>query len=483
MMRKSQARLLAGVLRPPAQGRPAPGLLTPLHRPAPQQAAAACGQEPCRQRSGIARPEDEGLTAAALLLLHGWRALSAAAAKAAPAVPWTSLSSIKVHRIQAPVGCSRRGKEGVEPPYLGRVQAPGAVCAMPHCASQKNPPWEPGASTRPAPYPGSGSSKGKLIFYGISGAARRAAAPFQPGWARPRGKPGGDGEAGAGQRRHVLPLVAFHHRSNSPALVRAGPRPAAPCPGGCKGGGEACRKGGEEKWRGLSPQECSSVLLEAVSALTPCTNHAFLPPGMGQSPPAQQEELPASSPNYFGSLAGGGANIKTKKSLPRPSSQTKGSTLHFPRYSDGAEMTLQADRESCCHLQGCSGWPRAGSAAWFEFRPHRFRTDRHRNSSSAYNQGHRREPKQVPMFGWASPRQAGWGSYPDPVTSSQPLWLAGGTMRAPYQLQQQTKMSSHQEAGACIRSVLQRRKPNFYRRGAHARSHRHTHTHTHTEPR
>lgn len=198
-----------------------PGAADPPCRPAPQQAAAACRQKPCRQRSGIARPEDEGLTAAALLLLHGWQALSAAAAKAAPAVPWTSLSSIKVHRIQAPVGCSRRGKEGAEPPYLGRVQAPGAVCAMPHA-----PPKKTTLGTRsqrsPCSLPWLGLQRGKTNFLPISGAARRAAAPLQPGWARTRRKPGGDGEAGVAQRRHVLLLAAFRPRSNSPALVQAG---------------------------------------------------------------------------------------------------------------------------------------------------------------------------------------------------------------------------------------------------------------------
>lgn len=74
-------------------------------RPAPQ--------ERCRQHFGIACPGDEGLTA----LSAGLASAAAAAAKAALAVPRTSRSSIKVHRIPAPGGwtggpsptCEHRG--------------------------------------------------------------------------------------------------------------------------------------------------------------------------------------------------------------------------------------------------------------------------------------------------------------------------------------------------------------------------------------
>jgi len=90
-------------------------------------------------------------------------------------------------------------------------------------------------------------------------------------------------------------------------------------------------------------------------------------------------------------------------------------------------MTTQAESESCCYLQGCSGWPHAGSTAWFESKPRRFKTDLHPNPSP----GPPREPQQVP--GW------GWGSHPEPTASSRPLWLAGSRMRTPYQLQQQTR--------------------------------------------
>lgn len=125
---------------------------------------------PGRSRAGrgLARPgpEDEGLM---LLVLHGWRALSAAAAKAAPAVPWTSRSSIKVHRIRAPVGCSRHGKEGAEPPYLGRVQAPGAVCAMPRAPPPKKKKPTLGARSQHSPcsLPWLGLQQGKTHFFYI----------------------------------------------------------------------------------------------------------------------------------------------------------------------------------------------------------------------------------------------------------------------------------------------------------------------------
>lgn len=87
----------------------------------------------------------------------------------------------------------RSGKEGVEPPYLGRVQEPGAVCAMPRVPpppKKKQPPWEPEASTCSFPYPGSGSGKGKLIFFTYFGGGEACGGPVSARLGEDVGKAG-----------------------------------------------------------------------------------------------------------------------------------------------------------------------------------------------------------------------------------------------------------------------------------------------------
>lgn len=71
------------------------------------------------------REEDEGLTAALLLLL-------ACQSRSGGAMDFPFF-----HKSPPDPGSRGSCKEGAEPPYLGRVQAPGAVCAMPRAPPQK----------------------------------------------------------------------------------------------------------------------------------------------------------------------------------------------------------------------------------------------------------------------------------------------------------------------------------------------------------
>lgn len=200
----------------------------------------------------------------------------------------------------------------------------------------KKPLWEPGASARLAPYPGLGSSGGKLIFYLFRG--RR-------GVRRPRFSPAGRGRGESREAMARLGLRSvdtcccsqhFGLAQTALLLSRLGLRPAAPCPGARKGGGEVC---GREA-AGVSPQGCPSVLLEVISVLSPCTNCAFLPLGMGQSPPAPTRIAPHLQPQLFWAACGWRCKYKTQEVPSQPPSQTKGSKIHFPRYSDGAEVMI-----------------------------------------------------------------------------------------------------------------------------------------------
>ena len=259
-------------------------------------------------------------------LLHGWRALSAAAAKAAPPVPWTSLSSIKVHRIRAPVGCSGRGKEGAEPPYLGRVQAPGAVCAMPQCASQKIHlgSQEPALALLPTPaWAPARENSFFYVFWGWRGARRPRFSPAGRGRGESREAMARRGPGSADTRCCSQRFIVAQ---TAPLTARLGFGPTVPSLGGCRGGGEACGGGAE----GVFPPGCPSVLLEAVSVPCPCTNHAFLPLGTGQPPPTPTGIAQPSSPDYFGPLVGSSANIETKRSLPSPLPKPRGPKCLFP---------------------------------------------------------------------------------------------------------------------------------------------------------
>lgn len=235
-------------------------------------------------------------------------------------------------------------------------------------------------------------------------------------------------------------------------LSRMGLRPPAPCPGAEKAVERLEGKGGEEKWRGCRPPECS-LLLGVILALCPCTNRV----------PRSGTALPSSLYDYE-PFVGGSANITTKRVLLSPFPKPRGQNHAGTEQKCCSKPTAKAAATSRDAQQ-----PHAGSTPQSELK---FRTALRPNSSPACHQGQRREVKQIPMFGG--------GVLPlSPRTSPQAPQLAGHESHISDSRRRDVITPRGQ---ALHHKCLATKKAKFScMRGTHARSH--TYTHTHTEPR
>ena len=218
------------------------------------------------------------------------------------------------------------GRRGPSRPTWGACKRRGLFVQCPSAPPKKS---TLGARSQRSPcsLPQLGLQQGKTHFFYVFWGWRGARQPHFSPAGRGRGE---SREAmarrGPGSADTRCCSQRFIVAQTAPLTARLGFGPTVPSLGGCRGGGEACGGGAER----VSPPGCPSVLLEAVSVPCPCTNHAFLPLGTGQPPPAPTGIAQPSSPDYFGPLAGGSANIETKRSLPSPLPKPRGPKCLFP---------------------------------------------------------------------------------------------------------------------------------------------------------
>lgn len=158
-------------------------------------------------------------------------------------MPWTSLSSIKVHRIRVPVGCSfGAGRRGLSRPTWGACKSRGLFVQCPVCLPPPKKKTTLGARSQHLLFslPRLRLRQGKThFFYIFRGRRSMRRARFSP-VGRGRGE-SRDAMARLGLGSADTCCCSWRFIVAQTALLVSGLglRPTAPCPEGCEDGGGA----------------------------------------------------------------------------------------------------------------------------------------------------------------------------------------------------------------------------------------------------